>query len=68
MLATIEIPRELKVTMIDEARLRDGYDIYPPSQYKDLFDCFTEYNGDAIFWYNVPTHTTKMLRRKITEN
>jgi hypothetical protein len=74
-MTTIEAARdskltELKLQMKCEAARKHG-DIRPVGNFASLDDCFTLNPGHGLkpsrlaFWYNVATHTTKMIVRHL---
>ena len=54
----------LKYQLIRAAVKRDGLDI-EPCHNKPWQQSFDEYSGSLYFWYNVISHTTKLLRLPI---
>ena len=50
-----------KFTLMRMAVERDGMEI-EPCQGKTWSMCFEEFNGWLYLWYNVPSHTTKIVK------
>ncbi len=56
--------RDLKQELRQEAEEKHGK-IYPSGHNKELDDCYTEDEGQLMFWFNLEDQTTKMLAREI---
>jgi hypothetical protein len=50
--------------MLFEAEIKNGK-ITPCGKDKTWEDCFTEYKGYLLFWFNTPDGSTKAIKQKI---
>ena len=54
-----------KLALIEKAKKK--YDkIQPVGMRKDFFDCFTEYKGENIFWFDTPDGDTHIVKEDNT--
>jgi hypothetical protein len=58
------IMEKLKQELRQEAENKHGK-IYPSGHRKKLDDCYTQHEGQLIFWFNLEDQTTRTLIREI---
>lgn len=54
---------ELKKYLIEKAKER--YGIIAPAGNKLFDECFTEYNGFLLFWFNSEDKSTRVIKTKL---
>lgn len=58
----------VREAMVKLAKVRFGKDLRPVRNHKSLDQCFTDYDGELILWFNTPDHSTHIVSSKhITE-